>query len=249
MAKRRGHTASTRGRQTPSGTCQSCGQDVTRDGVQQHLAACAPAHDVPTAAPRPLVFLRATSPEMPAYWLDVEAKADAKLEALDAFLRRVWLECCGHLSVFRIGGVDYFSRGYEFGFGHEFAGIGTSRSDERSMTVRLRDVLPFSSEGFEYEYDFGSTTNLELRVTGERSGCPGRSAVRLLVRNVPPASTCAVCGEPATLVCAFCLQEAADAFVCPKHRRQHRCGEEEGFLPVVNSPRMGVCGYTGGRSG
>jgi hypothetical protein len=23
------------------------------------------------------------------------------------------------------------------------------------------------------------------------------------------------------------------------------CGEDEGFLPVVNSPRMGVCGYTG----
>lgn len=215
-----------------------------RDGVQEHLAACAPAHDVPTAGLQ-LVFLRATSPEMPAYWLDVEAKADAKLEALDAFLRRVWLECCGHLSVFRIGGVDYFSRGYEFGFGREFGG-GTV---ERSMSIRLRDALPFSSEGFEYEYDFGSTTSLELRVTGERSGRLGRSAVRLLARNAPPASTCAVCGEPATLVCVFCLQEAAEAFVCPKHRRQHRCGEEEAFLPVVNSPRMGVCGYTGGRNG
>ena len=27
--------------------------------------------------------------------------------------------------------------------------------------------------------------------------------------------------------------------------RNHDCGEEA-ILPVVNSPRMGVCGYTGG---
>jgi hypothetical protein len=182
---------------------------------------------------------------MPAYWLDVEAKADAKLEALDAFLRRVWLECCGHLSVFRIGGVDYFSRGYEFGFGREFGG-GTA---ERSMNVKLREALALPDEGFEYEYDFGSTTMLDLRVTGERSGSPGRSAVRALARNAPPKIRCAVCSEPANLVCPYCLQESADAFVCTKHRRQHRCGEEEAFLPVVNSPRMGVCGYTGGRNG
>jgi hypothetical protein len=25
---------------------------------------------------------------------------------------------------------------------------------------------------------------------------------------------------------------------------QHACGEKEGFLTVVNSPRMGVCAYT-----
>jgi hypothetical protein len=117
------------------------------------------------------------------------------------------------------------------------------------MNIRLRDALPVSGEGFEYEYDFGSTTSLDLEVTGERSGRSGRSAVRLLARNAPPISACAVCGEPATLVCAFCLQESADAFVCTKHRRQHQCGEEEAFLPVVNSPRMGVCGYTGGRNG
>lgn len=131
MAKRRGHTASTKGRQTPTGTCELCGQDVTPDGVQEHLVECAPAHDVPTAVPHLLVLLRATSPGMPAYWLDVEAKVDAKLEALDAFLRRVWLECCGHLSVFRIGPVDYFSRGYEFGFAREFGG----ETVERSMTT------------------------------------------------------------------------------------------------------------------
>src|SRR5665213_2909596 len=243
MSKRPGRRESVKGRQEQRGTCALCSQDLTAGNAQAHLADCASGHDVSTALPQLLVFLRATSPGLPEYWLDVEAKVDAKLEALDAFLRRVWLECCGHLSVFRIGGVDYFSRGYEFGFGREFGGISTQRSAERSMNANLRDALPFSGEGFEYEYDFGSTTALDLRVTGERSGSPGRSAVRLLARNAPPKVTCAVCSEPANLVCPFCLQESADAFVCTKHRRQHRCGEDDAFLPVVNSPRMGVCGY------
>jgi hypothetical protein len=233
-----------RGQALQPGTCELCRQDLTSGNAQAHLADCASAHDV-SGVPQLLVLFRATSPGMPAYWLDIEAKVDAKLQALDAFLRRVWLECCGHLSVFRIGGVDYFSRGYEFGFAREFRSVSTPWSAERSMTVRLRDALPSSDEGFEYEYDFGSTTTLELRVTGERSGSPGRSAVRLLARNAPPKVPCAVCSEPANLVCVFCLQEGADAFVCTKHRRQHQCGEEEAFLPVVNSPRMGVCGYTG----
>lgn len=41
------------------------------------------------------------------YWLGVEAKASARLRHLDQFLRRIWLECCGHLSKFEIAGVDY----------------------------------------------------------------------------------------------------------------------------------------------
>lgn len=43
----------------------------------------------------------------PAYWLDLELKADAKLKRLDDFLRRIWLECCGYLSEFSIAEYDY----------------------------------------------------------------------------------------------------------------------------------------------
>jgi hypothetical protein len=80
-------------------------------------------------------------------------------------------------------------------------------------------------------------------VIGERTGQPGRAAVRLLARNTPPLWPCAICGQPATLVCAYCLTCDQNAFVCATHQRQHVC-DGEGFLPVVNSPRVGVCGYT-----
>jgi hypothetical protein len=76
------------------------------------------------------------------------------------------------------------------------------------MSARLGDALPPIGDQFEYEYDFGSTTTLQLAVVGERTGQVGRPR----------------CG---------CL------------RGTPHCGEMEGFLPVVNSPRIGVCGYSG----
>jgi hypothetical protein len=146
--------------------------------------------------------------------------------------------------MFTIGAVKYFSRGYDFELTRGFGGFGRSRPIERSMSVRCAEALPPAGERFQYEYDFGSTTGLQLMVMGERTGRLGRPTARLLVRNTPPVWPCLVCGQPATLVCAYCVHDAGQAFVCATHRRQHACGEAEAFLPVVNSPRMGVCGYT-----
>jgi len=67
--------------------------------------------------------------------------------------------------------------------------------------------------------------------------------VRLLAGNDDPVWTCAVCQEPASELCAYCFYES-DAFFCNAHSETHDCGEEA-ILPVVNSPRMGVCAYTG----
>lgn len=225
------------------GTCELCGEDLTRTGARKHLDVCAPAHDVTKGPEQQLVHIRATAPGHPAYWLDFEIKADTKLEALDSFLRRTWLECCGHLSAFDIGPVKYRSRGYEFGLTGAFGAFGAGAVSERSMNAKIADAIPSIGERFTYEYDFGSTTTLHLTVVDERAGRIGSRAVRLLAQNTAPVWPCAICAEPATVVCAYCLHDETTAFACARHRRQHPCGETEGFLPVVNSPRMGVCGY------
>jgi len=38
------------------------------------------------------------------FWLDLEMTGSASLDKLDKYLRAIWLECCGHLSKFTIGG-------------------------------------------------------------------------------------------------------------------------------------------------
>ena len=215
------------------GICALCGSRASRAAMPAHLRRCAPSHDRPTGPESPLYHVRVEGTGNPIFWLDLEVKAGAKLLQLDRFLRKTWLECCGHLSAFYIGGSIY-----SVVLDPEFEVM----RNERSMNARVAEVLP-ERQRFRYEYDFGSTTELTLRVLGTRVGVTGRSVVRLLARNEPPVRPCAVCKEPATVVCAFC-DDDADPFCCETHAAEHACGEE-GFLPVVNSPRMGVCGYAG----
>ena len=44
-------------------------------------------------------------------------------------------------------------------------------------------------------------------------------------------------------ICAQCIYEDKGC-LCDACARSHECGEEM-LLPLVNSPRAGVCGYTG----
>jgi hypothetical protein len=220
-------------RLTSAGVCALCGEKASAAKMAAHLRRCAPSHDAPKGAAVPLHQLHVQATYSPVFWLDIEAKSGATLRQLDQFLRRIWLECCGHLSAFRIGSQTY-SVALESMF--------TIFEGQRSMSARLADALPPQGRPFRYEYDFGSTTDLTLRVTGSRPGVIGRPAVRLLARNEAPVWPCATCGAPATGICANCLDEN-NPFACSKHERQHACGEDSAFLPVVNSPRMGVCAY------
>jgi len=217
------------------GTCALCGHNNSQRKMLTHLRRCAPAHDASKGASASLYHLRVYGRENAIFWLDLEIKGAAKLRQLDDILRKVWLECCGHLSAFRIDPWTYtvsVDRTFEVS------------PSERSMNVKVSEALPEPGRWFGYEYDFGSTTELSLRVVGSRQAKMGRSPVRFLARNDPPVWPCSVCKEPAAVICPFCTQDG-DSFCCRKHAGQHRCGEDEAFLPVVNSPRMGVCGYTG----
>ncbi len=97
---------------------------------------------------------------------------------------------------------------------------------------------------FEHEYDFGSTTELAGRVVSEHeSALSKREPIRLLARDDPPEFQCEACGEPATLICSQCVWEGV-GLLCDAHAEAHECGEEM-LLPVINSPRMSVCGCEG----
>jgi hypothetical protein len=169
----------------------------------------------------------------PEYWLHVEVPGKATLQDLDEFLRRIWLECCGHLSAFTIDGVCYSSYpDNSWGFG----------PPQRSMNVGLYRVLRPGLK-LSYEYDFGSTTDLILRIIAEREGTTKGKVVQVMARNDPPDVACVRCGKPATHVCTEC-QWSGEGWMCEQCLQEHACGDELA-LPVVNSPRVGVCGYTG----
>lgn len=216
------------------GTCQLCRKVLSKRTMLDHLASCVGQPEA--SGPQALIQLRIEGANAPAYWLDVDVKAGAKLESLDQFLREIWLECCGHLSSFTIGKSRYSSMLDDF----------DRDPSEKTLQNEIERVIGRRKTPFEYEYDFGSTTNLILAVTARATGPTRRDAVRLLARNDQPALSCQRrgCSAPATSICAYCVWEGG-ALACDKHARRHTCGEAEGWLPVVNSPRMGVCAYTG----
>jgi hypothetical protein len=94
-----------------------------------------------------------------------------------------------------------------------------------------------------YEYDFGTTTELTIKVAAVRRGPADAEFIRLLARNDPPEVPCESCGRPAARICSQCIFEGG-GWLCRACARKHKCGEEM-LLPVVNSPRVGMCGYTG----
>lgn len=202
-----------------TGECDLCGHQAANSAMARHVLECAPAHE-PKGKRGPITLLRVEGAEDPRYWLYVEASAEATLEKVDSLLRHLWLECCGHMSVFRVG------------------------KTEPDKGSKVGKVLRSERLRFSYEYDFGSTTALEGQVVGTRNGSPPRTGARLLARNNPIAWSCEKCPTPATVVCPFCIYEGG-AFFCEAHAGKHKHAKEEVYLPVVNSPRMGVCGYTG----
>lgn len=169
----------------------------------------------------------------PMYWMHLEMRDDILLEDLDIFLRDIWLECCGHLSQFITQNIHYLSEMF-----NDFDGFS-----QKTMNVELGNVVKGNNK-FIYEYDFGSTTTLALKIVYEREGILSKEPVTILARNKPPTLLCDNCQESrATQICTECFYEGGGG-LCDNCAATHEC-DEEMFLPVVNSPRTGICGYTG----
>lgn len=116
--------------------------------------------------------------------------------------------------------------------------------EDHSLYVEFDEVLNVGQK-FSYTYDFGSSTYLNLRIVSEREWMANpEDPIELLARNVALEFKCSVCGEPASMIYGGAWGNG-DTY-CKKHAKKY---EYEGLiLPIVNSPRVGVCGYDGPNS-
>jgi Plasmid pRiA4b ORF-3-like protein len=227
-------------RQTSKGTCTFCHGEFSKSAITRHLETCeqraiteAKVGSKQKAQPTRKLHLVVEGRDLPMYWMHLEVTASTTLTRLDRFLRNTWLECCGHLSAFEIEGVRY--------------SVDTGMDDEwdmgdKSMRVRLDKVLS-PGQTCSYEYDYGTTTELKLKVISEREVVAKGNAIQVLARNIPPLILGEICGKPATEVCSQCIFDDK-GWLCDDCAEEHECGEEM-LLPVVNSPRVGMCAYTG----
>ena len=198
-----------------NGDCYLCGENLSKTAMKNHLLK---NHNEEKDG-KECCLLKIEGGENKNYWLYIDVPLDKTLSAVDSFLRKIWLEYCGHLSVFN-----------------------TETYEKIRSGIRLEDLN--AGEKFLHIYDFGTTTESTITVMGNIKRKPQKGIVRLLARNTPPVFSCAKCGKEADLVCGICLYESDNPFYCFKCSEGHKCGSEM-LLPVTNSPRMGECGYTG----
>lgn len=207
------------------GVCNKCNEIISRRAAKSHINKCLNQEnkDAPDA-----FLIKVQWPHTnPIYWMYLSVPFKSRLQDLDLFLRRIWLECCDHLSQFRIDHKRYLSY---------FQSNVFSRSEEFSMAIRSEKVL-MPGLKFTHEYDFGSTTELLLEVVGLINAVDSKE-VKVIVQNQEPEFKCVSCGKKATVInifeddcfCESCIDEEDDELY---------------LLPLVNSPRTGVCGYVG----
>ncbi len=328
-------------REVSKGVCSFCNGEFEKAKMTQHLKYCKQrAAKIAIELERTPAFKKIRLFQIlvegrynPQYWMYVEMAASDTLADLDDFLRAIWLECCGHLSEFTIGGTSYSSEPEDyFYFGEnatdEEMGIEEEEEEElnidellqtfppeylnllpknllsevqkfetiddlvtylketlnaipkkgvphsqeewnayreryfqsqvlesllemvedRSLDVPLEKLLKVGQK-FSYEYDFGSSTDLSLKVLSEREGMiqnqeEDEASIEILARNIQPVMLCKVCGKPARFVVSEYFDVEQNAF-CSKKCVKKGGEDADMLLPVVNSPRVGVCGYTG----
>lgn len=205
----------------PDGECALCGKTVKKGGMLRHLKSC--LNNTVQPGDTSYYLLMVQDEDDPNYFIYLSVAADATLRSLDQFLRDIWLECCGHMSAFLVG----------------------SRSGMPQQIGMNRKIGTVFSKGdiFRHEYDFGSTTSLRLKVVEEYQAAQHKKKVMLVSRNLAPQYRCIICGQPAEMVDATAWEPLAQRVYCGDC--QESMQDADIALPLVNSPRCGVCGYTG----
>jgi len=204
-----------------TGNCYLCGASLGTTAMKNHLLKVHAGADLSgDKTGQECRLLKIEGAFDKQYWLFIDVPADKTLAAVDGFLRKIWLECCGHMSEFCV----------------------EPWQDKIGMTRKLGSFA--AGEKFFHIYDFGTTTETLITVMGTTNRKPQKGPVRLLARNTPPVFECEECGKPAVYLCEKQVEPFDTPFYCAD------CGEkredDNHFMhKVTNSPRMGECAYDG----
>lgn len=221
-------------RKKAKGICEFCGRKMTSGGLVRHLKSCDDRNKAVThananngkAREQRLYHLYIKNSYNSDFWLHLELNGNASLKELDDYLRSIWLECCGHMSHFTVGNNAW--------------------GDEISMDRKVYQLLETDME-LTHVYDFGSSTVTSIKVADARWGKPLTAhPIFLMARNEMPEAQCDRCNKKAKWLLEDYESYDGSELLCEKHKEEEMDNEYiQELLELVNSPRFGVCGYTG----
>jgi hypothetical protein len=204
---------------------------MTKSGLTRHFKSC-PARQAEIKSAQEkggkaqtLYHLVVQDTYTGDFWLHLEMNGNAPFNSLDNYLRAIWLECCDHLSQFSIGGW---------------------RGEEIEMDTKAKSILEIGLE-LTHIYDFGTSSITFIKVVDSRLGHPlTKHPLKLMARNNMPEEICMECDQQATHFCLECVNDLGQSgLLCDEHVKIHPHDNYGPPTPLVNSPRVGMCGYDG----
>lgn len=213
----------------PRGLCTHCNRVISYKNSFKHLERCP---NKGTSYNAHLVKIQWPLKE-PLYWMYLSVPYSCSLKKLDQLLRDTWVECCNHASRFATRGCYFIS------------------NSKNPMPVKVGDkymadmdfpsggILNLVKKKLTYEYDFennANTTELSLVVVKSYKS-PKRDQASILMQNVKPLISCSYCKNEAMRVLGDCN------YLCDLCAAVNE--NSPSLLPLVNSPRTGVCKYVG----
>ncbi|WP_160688622.1 SEC-C metal-binding domain-containing protein [Clostridium sp. C2-6-12] len=207
------------------GKCYYCNKELTERTIKRHMKNCNAmktkieelSNEDKKKRNQFMISIKSKY-DKDEYNIYLSIDENLSLLHIDQFLRDVWLECCGHLSAFKIKGIIY---------------------QDYSMGTKLKDILNVADR-FEYEYDFGSTTELILEVVDIIQVPVSFSQIEIIARNDEVIHHCEICNAEAEYFnyennqweCKKCIDKNNDMIA---------------KFDYCNSPRDGVCCYGGNK--
>ncbi len=202
------------------GKCLYCGKTFSKREIGKHLDSHLSKMETEDSSKKPVTYCHIVV-EADVMFLHLLVKGNATMEKIDKYLRAIWLECCGHCS--------------NFGY----------KNDEIPMKQKVFSVFGSYDKIF-HEYDYGTTTTVNLKELNNYK-LNHKEDILLLSRNEPLRFLCSKCGKkPAVNVCTVCNYDMFCETCSLVHETECDDFDDYANMPVVNSPRMGECGYMGG---
>ncbi|MCP4753794.1 MAG: hypothetical protein GY866_23160, partial [Proteobacteria bacterium] len=131
--------------------------------MTRHIRSCLKKElkNRPSVRSSNLIHLHVIDAHDPEYFLHLLVSGSTLLNELDTYLRSIWLECCGHMSAF----------------------MDPRYHEDMDMSATIKTAFAYDST-LEYQYDFGSTTELSVSKLDIYSGTSDiTEKINLLARN------------------------------------------------------------------
>ncbi len=220
---------------TSEGICAICKKTYKKRGIKRHLKSHLKKMEEEKKEINKSFLIKIEADPIygtSGYFLYIWVDENTTLQYIDDFLRNIWLECCGHMSAFKEKKSSFDSM---------------FRLPKISKGKAVKKVF-YEGQKIEYTYDFGSSTFLIISIEGVYN-VKAPDQITLLSRNEPLEILCETCGKkPAEYTCPIHYYDE-DSLFCKKCAQKHAktCTDfEYAALPIVNSPRFGICAYSGG---